>query len=225
MSQYIGENNAFAAINGSYFCPADYSSCAGIAGSFYWMWYDTNSGNFANPYQNQFNHGPVIAFDYNNNVHYFRNVWDWPGKEEFEAREHVSLQAAISNGPGLIFEGEFVVSESDLDNKQRTVKHHQRVEHAENQRLLDAVVIRAATRKTQPHKCYEGKPAEGEPKWKGKRPWLGPAQTVPHGPHQGKKHYRYIVRKPGHKTWSQRPKIRLHDRYTEEEGESQHRAY
>ncbi|MDP2683683.1 MAG: phosphodiester glycosidase family protein [bacterium] len=122
MSQYINDNGAFAAINGSYFCPADYWSCNGIAGSFYWMWYDTNSGDFANAYQNQFNQGPVIAFDGNNGVHYFRTGEDWPGKEEFQTREGVGLQAVISNGPGLIFEGQFVVSEGQLDDKQRTVK-------------------------------------------------------------------------------------------------------
>ncbi|XOU94042.1 MAG: phosphodiester glycosidase family protein [Candidatus Kerfeldbacteria bacterium] len=119
---YINDHNAFAAINGSYFCPADYMSCAGIEGSFYWMWFDTVTGNFANSYQNQFNQGPVIAFDTNNNVHYFRTGVDWPGREEFESRENVTLQAAISNGPGLIFAGEFIVSDDQLDNKQRTVK-------------------------------------------------------------------------------------------------------
>lgn len=122
LSTYVQDNNAFAGINGSYFCPADYSSCSGIEGSFYWMWFDTLSGNFANAYQNQFNQGPVIAFDTNNNVHYFKTAVDWPGRAEFEARENVTLQAAISNGPGLIFASQLVVSNDQLDDKQRTVK-------------------------------------------------------------------------------------------------------
>ncbi len=119
---YVQDNHAFAGINGSYFCPADYSSCSGIEGSFYWMWFDSISGNFANSYQNQFNWGPVIAFDTNNNVHYFKSAVDWPGQAVFEARENVKLQAAISNGPGLIFAGEFLVTNDQLDTKQRTVK-------------------------------------------------------------------------------------------------------
>jgi len=122
LGSYVVDNGGFAGINGSYFCPADYSSCSGIAGSFYWMWFDTVTGNFANSYQNQFNQGPVIVFDTDNNVHYFRTGEDWPGRDEFESRENVTLQAAISNGPGLIFNSQLVVSEDQLDDKQRTVK-------------------------------------------------------------------------------------------------------
>ncbi len=34
LADYVGRNGAYAGINGSYFCPADYSSCAGKTNSF-----------------------------------------------------------------------------------------------------------------------------------------------------------------------------------------------
>ncbi|MBI5037784.1 MAG: phosphodiester glycosidase family protein [Candidatus Kerfeldbacteria bacterium] len=122
LGTFVQEVGGFAGINGSYFCPADYASCASQDGSYFWLWYDSVSGAFSNSYQNQFNRGPVIAFGKDNSTHFFRYAKDWPGKTEFESRTGVELAAVISNGPGLIFEGNLIVTDSDLDTKQRTVK-------------------------------------------------------------------------------------------------------
>lgn len=122
LESYVHQVNAFAGINGSYFCPGDYSSCAGQAGSFYWLWYNTMSNVFSNSYQNQFNQGPVIAFDTNNQYYYYKVARDWPGKDAFQSQNNAVLRAAFSNGPGLMFEGQLVVSNDQLDDKQRTVK-------------------------------------------------------------------------------------------------------
>lgn len=122
LKTYVDQVDGFAGINGSYFCPADYAACAGKAGSFYWLWYNSPNGALANSYQNQFNPGPVIAFDTTNQHHYFRSARDWPGKEVFEQRTGKKLAALISNGPGLVFGGELVVTPGQLDDKQRTVK-------------------------------------------------------------------------------------------------------
>ncbi|MDD5040512.1 MAG: phosphodiester glycosidase family protein [Patescibacteria group bacterium] len=122
LQSYVDQVGGFAGINGSYFCPSDYSSCAGKEGSYYWMWYDSLKGTFVNSYQNQFNPGPVIAFDSENQLHYFKVAEDWPGKEAFEASNNTKLQALISNGPGLIYESKLTVSPSELDTKQRTIK-------------------------------------------------------------------------------------------------------
>lgn len=122
LGSYVSEANGFAGINGSYFCPSDYASCAAQDGSYFWMWYDSVADVFINSYQNQFNKGPVIAFDTDNNFHFFRNAKDWPGKAAFEANNNTFLSAAISNGPGLVYEGQLIVSDGDLDDKQRTVK-------------------------------------------------------------------------------------------------------
>lgn len=122
LQSYVQQVNGFAGINGSYFCPADYSSCVGKAGSFYWMWYNTMTRVFSNLEQNKYNSGPVIAFDTSNNYYYYRIAGDWPGKEAFESTHKTTLRGVLSNGPGLMFEGSLVVSPDQLDDKQRTVK-------------------------------------------------------------------------------------------------------
>jgi len=122
LGDYVNQVGGFAGINGSYFCPADYSSCAGKVGSYYWLWYNSLTDAFSNSYQNQFNPGPVVAFDSLNDVHYYRSAEDWPGKALFESQNSRALSAALSNGPGLVFDSELVVSSDQLDNKQRTVK-------------------------------------------------------------------------------------------------------
>lgn len=121
LESYVTQVNGFAGINGSYFCPADYASCAGQAGSFFWLWYNTMTRVFSNSYQNQFNNGPVIAFDTDNTYYYYKLARDWPGKTSFESNGK-TLRAVLSNGPGLMFEGALVIQDSDLDDKQRTVK-------------------------------------------------------------------------------------------------------
>jgi hypothetical protein len=122
LRSYVDQVGGFAGINGSYFCPADYATCAGQAGSYYWMWYDSLRGTFANAYQNQFNPGPVIAFDTDNRFHFFRSASDWPGQDAFESANSTKLQALISNGPGLVYESKLTVSPDQLDEKQRTTK-------------------------------------------------------------------------------------------------------
>jgi hypothetical protein len=121
LGTYVSQVRGFAGINGSYFCPADYASCAAYPGSFYWMWYNAQTRVMSNAYQNQFNQGPVIAIDASNRLHYYRIAKDWPGQTAFE-KSYGTLRAAISNGPELVYDGKLVVSASGLDTKQRTVK-------------------------------------------------------------------------------------------------------
>lgn len=122
LDSYVKQVNGFAGINGSYFCPADYSSCVSYPGSFYWLWYNSLTGVFSNSYQNQFNQGPVIAFDTDNNYYYYQTAKDWKGKSTFESTTHATLAAVISNSPGLVFNSSLVVSNNQLDSKQATVK-------------------------------------------------------------------------------------------------------
>ena len=77
---------------------------------------------FSNSYQNQFNQGPVIAFDTSNNYYYYKYARDWPGKAEFESKHNTVLRGVLSNGPGLVYENTLTVSDDQLDDKQRTVK-------------------------------------------------------------------------------------------------------
>lgn len=122
LKTYVDKFKGFAAINGTYFCPKDYASCAKQTGSYYWMVYNSITRTFTNSYQNQFNKGALIAFDTENHWHFWRETKYWPGLDAFEDQYQTKLTALISSGPALIVDKRLVVRTSDLDAKQRNVK-------------------------------------------------------------------------------------------------------
>jgi hypothetical protein len=122
LHKYVQRVQGFAGINGTYFCPYDYASCTGQYGSYFWMVYNSVRHTFVNASQNKFNRGPLVAFDTDNHWHFWRETKNWPGLTAFEARYQTKLAALISNGPALIVDKQVVVTSSELDSKQRTVK-------------------------------------------------------------------------------------------------------
>ncbi|MEK7631936.1 MAG: phosphodiester glycosidase family protein [Patescibacteria group bacterium] len=122
LQKYVQRVQGFAGINGTYFCPYDYAACAGQYGSYYWMVYNSVRHTFVNAYQNKFNRGPLVAFDTENHWHFWREAKDWPGLTAFQAQYDTKLTALISNGPALVMGSKVVVTSSELDTKQRTVK-------------------------------------------------------------------------------------------------------
>ena len=115
-------NQAIAGMNGTYFCPKDYPHCAGEDGSYFWMLYNSRTKNLINLYKNQFNNGPLIVFNNENNWVFYRHTKDFTGIAPFEFQYDTKIQAAISSGPLLVYKSEKVLDEATLDNKQRTVK-------------------------------------------------------------------------------------------------------
>lgn len=123
LASYVADVNGFAGIHGSYFCPADYPSCAGEEGSYFWLWYNTLTKVFTNASQNQFNNGgSLVAIDNANKAYVYRTAPQWPGQAAFETTYSTTLQALFSNGPGLMYDGQNVTETFPLDDKQRTVK-------------------------------------------------------------------------------------------------------
>jgi hypothetical protein len=123
LDSYIRDVNGFAGIHGSYFCPADYPSCSGQEGSYFWLWYNSLTKLFSNSYQNQFNtSGSLFAINTSNTVYAYRTAKSWPGQAGFEDQYKTKLQALFSNGPGLMYAGENVTEQFPLDEKQRTTR-------------------------------------------------------------------------------------------------------
>jgi hypothetical protein len=112
---YVKENQGFAGINGSYFCPSSYPECAGKTNSFYWKVYNTQSGLMINKDNGIKEDKPFMAFDSNGTVRFFNQYKDL-------ANSGFSITAGISNEPLLIANGQVVVNENSLDEKERTVK-------------------------------------------------------------------------------------------------------
>jgi len=64
LSDYVSRNGAFAGVNGSYFCPAEYPSCAGKTNSFDTLLMNKNKTYF-NSENNKYSSVPLIYFSGN----------------------------------------------------------------------------------------------------------------------------------------------------------------
>ncbi|MDA3839519.1 MAG: phosphodiester glycosidase family protein [Patescibacteria group bacterium] len=119
LASFAIENDAFAAINGSYFC-----SSSGCSTNYYFApIYNSIEKKLINDDQLKYwTTGPVVAFDTNNKYYYFKDSREFKSVEDFEATNNVKLQAAISNKPRLIEDGKNILIEWDIDEKQRNVK-------------------------------------------------------------------------------------------------------
>ncbi|MBI4092405.1 MAG: phosphodiester glycosidase family protein [Candidatus Kerfeldbacteria bacterium] len=122
LRSYVSNKKVMAAINGSYFCPKDYASCAGQAGSYYWMVYDARRKVFVNEQQNQFNNGGLFIAFRDRTVAFYPDTKPFTKEGIINTVDRNNLTAAISNGPTLINKKKFVLDETQLDTKQRTVK-------------------------------------------------------------------------------------------------------
>lgn len=121
LRSYLSSTSGIAAINGTYFCPADYTTC-GAAGNFYWTVYNDRNNIVINQSQNRFNRGALFTIDTKKQWHFYRDTQTFPGVAALRAVDGAELTGAISNGPALIDQGRYIVKTSELDTKQRTVK-------------------------------------------------------------------------------------------------------
>lgn len=133
---YVNENQGFAGIHGTYFCPQDYPECAGKVNTFYWKVYNSQLEKMINPNNHIKEDKPFMAFDANG-VHFFSQYKDF-------VSANLPITAGISNEPLLIQNGQIVVTEAMLDDKQRTVDSNRGGLGVKGQTLY-AVVARSAT--------------------------------------------------------------------------------
>lgn len=111
LSSYVSERGGFAGMNGTYFCPVDYASCAGKTGSFYWKVWNSRLSKMINGTSGAFIYEPFLTVN-GNTARYYTSWSDFSG----------GITAGISSSPGLITNGQNTLDESKLDDKQRTVK-------------------------------------------------------------------------------------------------------
>jgi len=95
LGDYISRSNAFAGINGSFFCPADYPSCAGKTGSFDLLVMNKNKVYF-NSANNVYSTNPAVIF-YASSARFVGQALEW-GRD-------TSVDAVLSNYPLLISGG------------------------------------------------------------------------------------------------------------------------
>lgn len=125
LADYVSANGGSVAINGSYFCPTDYSSCAATKNYFFYPVYNSRLGKMINENQLKWpTTGPILVFSTDNHPYFFISTQLFKDVVTFENTYGVKIQAAIANKPALIYNSVNIVNTQELDDKQRTVKSY-----------------------------------------------------------------------------------------------------
>jgi hypothetical protein len=98
LSDYVSRSNAFAGINGTFFCPAEYPSCAGKTGSFDLLVMNKNKTYF-NSANNIYSTNPAVIFT-GNSARFVGQALEW-GRD-------TGVDAVLSNYPLLVSGGQVV---------------------------------------------------------------------------------------------------------------------
>lgn len=109
LGEYVSRNGAFAGINGSYFCPADYPDCESKKNSFDFPVYNSRLNKWVNQ-GNLFWNNRAIIYQDGGGMYFLRNANSFNG----------GLTAGITNYPGLLDGGEVIVDHYPLTDKLRS---------------------------------------------------------------------------------------------------------
>ncbi len=103
LGDYVGRSGAFAGINGSYFCPASYPSCAGKTNSFDTLLMNKNKKYF-NSDNNVYSNVPVVIFS-GNSARFIGASSEW-GRD-------TGVDGVLANQPLLVSGGNVVFGGDD----------------------------------------------------------------------------------------------------------------
>jgi exopolysaccharide biosynthesis protein len=107
LATYVSRNGAFAAVNGSYFCPATYPSCAGKTNTFDTLLMNKNKTYF-NSDNNVYSNNPAVIFG-GGYIRFVTAASQW-GRD-------TSIDSMISNYPLLVSNGQVTFGGDDDPKK------------------------------------------------------------------------------------------------------------
>ena len=114
LSEYISMHTAFAGINGTYFCPADYTECAEKKTSFDFPIYNSRLRKWINKTNITWNDRALLYQD-STGMHFNRSARNAAAV----AYDKTDVQAAIVNAPGILDNGEIIAEQYPLSDKQK----------------------------------------------------------------------------------------------------------
>jgi hypothetical protein len=123
LADYVARTGAYAGVNGSYFCPADYPSCAGKKNSFDTLLMNKNKVYF-NSDNNKYSTVPAVIFG-NGFVRFVGQTLDWGRDTSIDSM--IAMQPLLVSGGGVVFGGNSDAKEgaagsrSFVGNKGNTV--------------------------------------------------------------------------------------------------------
>ncbi len=103
LGDYAGRSGAFAGVNGTYFCPAEYPSCAGKTNSFDTLIMNKNK-QYINSANNVYSSVPAVIFQ-GTSVRYVGQALEW-GRD-------TGVDGVLSNQPLLVANGSVVFGGDD----------------------------------------------------------------------------------------------------------------
>lgn len=112
LAQYVQENQGYAGMNGTYFCPPDYAACVNEKNAYDFGVFDSNAGEWRNSSAILWN--DLGLFTYTNSALTF-----------YEQSKSFAIQpvaAGLSNFPTLLINGNVVVDEAKLSSYQKDVR-------------------------------------------------------------------------------------------------------
>ncbi len=113
LADYATRNGGFAAINGMYFCPAEYSACAGKTNSFDTLFFNSKAKRYINSDNNVYSTLPFFIFSGDGTPIFKSRTLDW-GRD-------TGIGAGTAGNPLLVQNGK-ALSLNQLDTKQKTAK-------------------------------------------------------------------------------------------------------
>ena len=114
LSTYVSRSSGFAGINGTYFCPADYPSCAGKVNSYNTLVFNSRLKKYMNSDQNVYSTVPMVVQNADHSMRFMGKTLEW-GRD-------TGIIGGIANHPLLVSGGKSVVDEGSLDDKSRSSK-------------------------------------------------------------------------------------------------------
>lgn len=112
LAEYAIEKNAYAAINGTYFCPPDYESCGGKVNSYDFAVFNSTLGKWLSSASLGWSDISLMTFS-DGSSEFYRKATDYGGG---------SVSAGIANFPSLVKEGEIRMNEGMLTSYQLEVR-------------------------------------------------------------------------------------------------------
>jgi len=103
LSDYVGRSGGFAGVNGSYFCPADYPSCAGKSNSFDTLLMNKNK-KYINSDNNVYSTVPAVIFS-EGSARFVTQSLQW-GRD-------TGVDSVLANQPLLVLGGSVVFGGDD----------------------------------------------------------------------------------------------------------------
>jgi hypothetical protein len=147
LADYSAQLNAVAGINGSYFCPPDYASCATSINNYLWPVFDSARDRMFNEDNLKYHERPMVVVNTDGAPSLLRNAkteFGW-SVAEYENQTGQQVAAALGNYPALIDNSSVVVWNEPTLEGGMTTSRVRRGAWGWNETDYLLVVIEAAT--------------------------------------------------------------------------------